>query len=43
MSNAITSEVINGEIRVEILRRIAAAEAGHNVKVLYTIESGSQA
>lgn len=34
---------INKDIQTEILRRIKAAEAEHNVKVLYAIESGSRA
>ena len=34
---------INKDIHTEILRRIKAAEAEHNVKVLYAIESGSRA
>ena len=34
---------ITTEIRTEILRRIKAAEAEHEVKVLYAIESGSRA
>ncbi|WP_133470014.1 DNA polymerase beta superfamily protein [Paraglaciecola marina] len=34
---------ISLEVRVEILRRIKAAESEHGVKVLYAIESGSRA
>lgn len=36
-------EAIDGEVRTEILRRIAAAEEEHDVKVLYAVESGSRA
>lgn len=35
--------MIDPEIRQEIMRRIHAAEAEHNVRVLYAIESGSRA
>ena len=34
---------INKDVHAEIMRRIKAAEAEHNVKVLYAIESGSRA
>ena len=34
---------IDKEIRIEILRRIKAAEKEHNVKILFAIESGSRA
>lgn len=34
---------IEKQVRVEIMRRIKAAESEHNVKVLYAIESGSRA
>jgi len=35
--------MIPADVRTEILRRIAAAEAEHNIKVIYAIESGSRA
>lgn len=35
--------MISQEIREEILRRIAAAEQEHNVRVLFAVESGSRA
>lgn len=43
MENKLEPEAIAPEIREEILRRIAAAEKEHGVKVLYAIESGSRA
>ncbi|WP_440876895.1 nucleotidyltransferase domain-containing protein [Thalassotalea sp. PLHSN55] len=38
-----TTELINADVKKEILRRIKAAETEHDVKVLYAIESGSRA
>ncbi|WP_370243059.1 nucleotidyltransferase domain-containing protein [Marisediminitalea sp.] len=43
MENKFALEAIEPEIRKEILRRIAAAEQEHGVKVLYAVESGSRA
>lgn len=40
---SILEKAIPENVRVEIMQRIAAAEAEHNVKVLYAVESGSRA
>lgn len=42
-AEVINAGVIDDEIREEIMRRIAAAEKEHDVKVLYAVESGSRA
>lgn len=39
----LVDEYIDKDVKKEILRRIAAAEKEHNVKVLYAVESGSRA
>ena len=41
--NNLVDECIDKDVKTEILRRIAAAEEEHNVKVLYAVESGSRA
>ncbi|ERB62864.1 hypothetical protein N779_23990 [Vibrio coralliilyticus OCN008] len=38
-----SKQVIDSKIRKEILRRIAAAEKEHDIKVIYAVESGSRA
>ena len=43
MNNTTAHSAIDDSIRAEIMRRIKAAEAEHNVKVLFAIESGSRA
>jgi len=40
---AMESELIPDDVREEIMRRLAAAEAEHNVRVLLAVESGSRA
>jgi len=41
--NIESAHPIDENTRTEILRRLAAAEQEHNVKILYAIESGSRA
>ncbi len=36
-------DIINGQVRAEILRRLHAAEIEHGVRILYACESGSRA
>jgi len=43
MNNTTAHSAIDDSVRAEIMRRIKAAEAEHNVKVLFAIESGSRA
>ena len=43
METTLAEDVIAPAVKAEIMRRIAAAEIEHNVKVLYAVESGSRA